>query len=289
MGIDAPMTGDRGPTKRAAVVDRLPRADLAPWHRTLRYVALRAFLAFAVRAVVRVRLEGRERLPAGPAVLCFNHLGWLDPIVLLAVLPLRPRLYLFGPKEADMHAGARNRLMTWSGVSVSFKPDRRDLLETTRRVEAVLGVGGQLAVAGEGRIHVHEDDLMPLQEGTAFFALRTGVPIVPVAITGTSWVGFGRRVTVRIGAPIPATGRATRAAVTALTWRTWRSLRAMVDADRDLEPPGRFGRRLTDLFNDWGPGGRAGASLERGPDPSGAPSGILSAGSSEPSGAGSEE
>jgi hypothetical protein len=39
----------------------------------------------------------------------------------------------------------------------------------------------------------------------------------------------------------------------------------MVASDRDLAEPGRFGRWLTDVFNDWGPGGRAAAASIRGP------------------------
>jgi hypothetical protein len=45
----------------------------------------------------------------------------------------------------------------------------------------------------------------------------------------------------------------------------------MVDGDRDLPRPGRLGRFLTDMFNDWGPGGREAASRRRGPDPADVP------------------
>ena len=54
------------------------------------------------RALFRPRLVGRERLPDGPAIYCFNHLSWIDPFVLMATLPMRPRLMFFGPKEEDM-------------------------------------------------------------------------------------------------------------------------------------------------------------------------------------------
>ncbi len=57
-------------------------------------------------------------------------------------LPWRPRLYFFGPKEEDMSQGGRNRLMTWTGTAVPFKPAKNDLLEATRRVGAVFDAGG---------------------------------------------------------------------------------------------------------------------------------------------------
>jgi 1-acyl-sn-glycerol-3-phosphate acyltransferase len=245
----------------------LPRADLSPRQQASRMLAVRLFLWIATRVVLRVRLEGRERIPAGPAMYTFNHLNWLDPIVVMAALPLRSRLYFYGPREEDMHVGGRNRIMWWSGIAVPFRPEKNDLITSVRRAEAIFRSGGKLAIAGEGRIHVHEGDLMPLQEGTAYFALRARVPIVPLAITGTSWVGFRRTVVVRVGEPIATGPRPTREAVAHYTALTWHALRAMVAKDRDPAVPGRFGRWLTDKFNDWGPGGRAFESTQFGPRP----------------------
>jgi hypothetical protein len=97
------------------------------------------------------------------------------------------------------------------------------------------------------------------------------VPIVPVAITGTSWAHFRGRVLVRIGEPILTGPRPTRQAVARYTALTWHRLRAMVADDRDLPVPGPIGRWFTDLINDWGPGGRPAASKLYGPDPADVP------------------
>lgn len=240
-------------------VDRLPRPDLAPWHRTLRYYSSRLIVALIVRLLFRLRVEGRERLPAGPALYCFNHLNWTDPFVLMAVLPMRPRLYFFGPKEEDMETGGRNRLITWSGSAVPYKPGKNDLLIATRRVDAVLRSGGVLAIAGEGRIGARESELLPLNEGTAYFAIRSGVPIIPIAINGTSWLRFGRVVRVRVGEPVATSGRPTREAIAETMRRTAESLRALLADAPDLPVPGRFGRWFTEVFNDWPEGSREAA------------------------------
>jgi 1-acyl-sn-glycerol-3-phosphate acyltransferase len=42
----------------------------------IRYWLVTAFLRLAVGAYLRLRVEGRERLPPGPAMLCFNHQSW---------------------------------------------------------------------------------------------------------------------------------------------------------------------------------------------------------------------
>ena len=208
-----------------------------------------------VRAYLRIRVEGRP-LPPGPAILCFNHQSWADPFVAVAALPACPDLWFFGPREADMSAGVRNRLITWSGRGVPFDPERSNLLEATRRVEAVLASGARLAIAPEGRIHCGERALLPVNEGVAFFALRTGVPVVPVGFSGTGWLRLGKTIRVRVGDPIHPTGRPTREAVNALTGQIRGALLALVADGRDEAPPGRLGRRMTELFNDWPEGRR---------------------------------
>ncbi len=239
-----------------AVAAERPERGISPWRRTVRYYLSRIVVSILVRAWVRVRLDGRDRLPQGPAIYCFNHLSWTDPFMLMAVLPLRPRLFFFGPKEEDMAIGGRNRLMIWTGTAIPYKPGKNDLLDATRRVGAVVRDGGVVAIAGEGRIHPRESELLPLSEGAAYFAIRSGIPLVPIAINGTSWLSFGGHVRVHVGEPQVRPGRPTRAAVEALTSETWIALHAMVADAPEMPIPGRIGRWLTERFNDWPEGSR---------------------------------
>jgi 1-acyl-sn-glycerol-3-phosphate acyltransferase len=237
----------------------LPGPNIHPFRRTLRYWLSRSAIYLITRAWLRIRFEGRERLPPGPAIYCFNHLSWLDPFILMAILPFRPRLYFFGPKEEDMAVGGRNRLMLWTGGAIPYKPGKNDLLDATRRVAAVIDSGGVIAIAGEGRIGPIEHALQPLNEGPAYFALRSRIPLVPIAINGTSWVRFGGRVRVRVGDPIVGDGRPDRAAIAATTERLRGSLLALIADAPPVERPGRVGAWLTELFDDWPEGSREAA------------------------------
>lgn len=245
-----------GETGRATRHEWLPGGHVPGWRRAVRYWSMKAVVACITRAYLRVRVEGLERLPPGPSLLCANHESWADPFVLMAALPGRPRLYWFGPKESDMSRGARNRMIVWTGTAVPYKPAKTDLREATRRVGAVFEAGGRLLIFGEGRIHALEGELLPLAEGAVFFAMRSAVPIVPIAIGGTSWLAFGRTVRVRVGEPLVPEGRPTREAVDTLTARLWCRLFELVRDDPVRPPPGRFGRWLTELFDEWPEGAR---------------------------------
>ena len=256
--------GKPGPDVAAQAIDRgrtTPAAakTLHPVRRTLRTWLTRVVSWVVVRGYLRLRLEGRGRLPGTPAIYCFNHLNWADPFLLMAILPMRPRLTFFGPMEEDMSVGGRNRLMTWTGATIPYRPGKRDLMTATRLVHAAIAAGGVVAIAGEGRIQPFESQLRPLNEGAAYFALREQVPLVPVAIHGTSWLGFGRRIRVVVGEPLVPAGRPSREHVDALTARCWSALHELVRHAPERTRPGPVGRWITERFNEWPEGDRTAA------------------------------
>ena len=229
-----------------------PAHDPLPaWRRTLRYHLTRSILWFLVRCWFRLRFEGMARLPDPPYVLVINHLSWADPMILYATWPASVRIHMYGPKEADMTVGWRNRLIGWIGHAVPFDPDKAKLLTSAKRAVAVLRAGRVLAIAGEGRLTEDEDVVLPLNEGASFFAIRAGAPIVPAAINGTRWLSFGKVVRIRVGEPIPTVGlRADRETLRAVTDRLQADLGQLVLGYPDRRVPGLFGRWLTEAFAD---------------------------------------
>lgn len=230
-----------------------PMSPQPPVPGPIRYHAVRLFLKGLASVYVRARVQGAELLPAsGPYIICFNHPSWLDPIVLAAHWPDRQRrLFIFGPREQDMSTGLRNRLITWTRRGVPFKPRSQDVMHATRHAVAVLETGACLAIAGEGRLSDHEGEILPLETGLAHFAVLARVPIVPAAIIGSRWVHFGSRVEIHIGAAVhPGDFGRGKSAAREMTDVMQERLSAMLAGVPDREPPGWFGRTLSEAFND---------------------------------------
>lgn len=170
-----------------------------------------------------LRVRGREYLPAqGGAVLCPNHLSYLDPPAVGCVLPrhtyfmAKQELFavpLLGPVIRALYA---------------FPVDRGGAdRAAVRRAIAVLEAGNFLTVFPEGG-RSPDGALQPANTGPAMFAARAGVPLIPVAVRGTDRVlprgsVFLHRGCVEIdfGPPIavpdPAAGKLDKDALRALT------------------------------------------------------------------------
>jgi hypothetical protein len=67
---------------------------------------------------------------------------------------------------------------------------------------AVLGAGGVFVQMPEGTVSGPAGRVGPFRTGAALIALRTGAPIVPLAMAGTDELYIGRRMASRI---LPAT------------------------------------------------------------------------------------
>jgi 1-acyl-sn-glycerol-3-phosphate acyltransferase len=150
-----------------------------------------------------------------------------------------------------MHTGIRNHLINWTGRGVPFKPAAQDVIDFTRRAVAVLKSGACLIIAGEGRLSDHEGEIRPLETGLAHFARMGGAPIVPAAIIGSRWIHFGSRVSISIGEPVyPADFRAGKIGSRDMTDTVQERLQALLEGVEDRDPPGWFGRTISDAFNE---------------------------------------
>ncbi|MFI0775948.1 lysophospholipid acyltransferase family protein [Streptomyces sp. NPDC021212] len=168
----------------------------------------------------RPRVLGAWRVPsAGPVILAGNHSHNVDGPMIIGTAP-RPSHFLV-KKEAFI--GPLDPFMRAVG---QVKVDRTSADRTA--ITHALGLlerGGVLGIFPEGSRG--EGDFASLRSGLAYFAVRSGAPIVPVAVLGTGEQrradGSARalprlrsRVDVVYGDPFQAgdgSGRRTRAAL----------------------------------------------------------------------------
>ncbi len=171
-----------------------------------------------VKAAWSIHVHGAEHVPAsGPAILAPNHLGFIDG-------PL-----LFGVSPRPVHTLAKHEVFLgpvgWVLRAVGQIPIDRE--QPNRNVlQAVLGLlaaGRVVAVYPEGTRGA--GDFSELRPGLAWFALRSGAPVVPVVFLGSGARGrtlgamprLRARLDVVFGAPVwvNAEGRRSRAALDA--------------------------------------------------------------------------
>lgn len=124
------------------------------------------------------RVLGAWRVPAsGPVILAVNHAHVLDGPMLMGTAP-RPVHFLI-KKEAFV--GPLGPFLERIG---QLKVDRAaaDRTAITGALD-VLAAGGVLGIFPEGTRG--EGDFASLRAGLAYFAVRSGAPIVPVAVLGS--------------------------------------------------------------------------------------------------------
>ncbi len=216
---------------------------------TPRYRLMWGIVRALVRTLFDLRVSGLEHWPAPPFQLVANHHNGFDPLIVIAVVPLEPRITWFGPREADFSRGFKNRLMAVFGGVIPYNPDRTTLTSAVRAVRRVFAADGVLGIFAEGRIGFRESDLLPFEEGAAAFAATSGVPVVPCAIVGSTDLWFRKRIEVRFGPPLATDGIRGREARAALEARIRTSLATLLP-NREPEPPRwRPLAFLTDLLN----------------------------------------
>ncbi|EPH44617.1 putative 1-acyl-sn-glycerol-3-phosphate acyltransferase [Streptomyces aurantiacus JA 4570] len=185
------------------------------------------------------RVLGAWRVPAaGPVILAVNHSHNVDGPMVMGVAP-RPTHFLI-KKEAFV--GPLGPFLRGIG---QLQVDRTTADRTAiTDALAVLREGGVLGIFPEGTRG--DGDFASLRAGLAYFAVRSGAPIVPVAVLGSTERNsrlirqlppLRSRVDVVFGDPFEAgdgSGRRTRKALDEATVRIQERLTAHLENARRL-------------------------------------------------------
>lgn len=151
------------------------------------YWAWYYFLRGVVPTAAHIKVRGLENVPkTGAFLLVSNHLSMADPPVLIGYIPRH--VHFFTKAEAFEHFPLKQILPPGEPVKVHRgRVDRQAL----RHAEELLKRGEVVGIFAEGH-RARSGEAQEARAGVVFLAQRTGVPILPVAISGTERI-FSKR------------------------------------------------------------------------------------------------
>lgn len=226
-----------------------------------------------IHSLFRVQVENLEQVPQQPAILAVNHLHHIDPLLLLSELPTQPYYYIIGDARTLYNKWWKRLVLSFAGgviplqriwkeelavinAAKSGKTELQPLaaaieqnvnpggsIQVLRQIEkivlAILAQGDSLIVFPEGKLGEKEGYLHPLKRGVVIYALRAGVPIIPVALTGTQDLFFRKQLTIRFGEPLyfPSSKRPKREEIDDALKVVQSSLQNLLPTNYQ-EPPG---------------------------------------------------
>ena len=154
------------------------------------------FLVYIFNVIVfRVKCVGQENIQnKGAYIICANHTSnWDAPIL---VSNLKRKVYVMAKAELF-----KNKFIKWLGDKRCVFPVKRGMrdIESIKYSLKLLKDGEILVIFPEGTRKGLEKN-GKAQNGVAYMAIRTGVPVIPVGIQGE--MKPFRKVKLNIGEPL---------------------------------------------------------------------------------------
>ena len=172
----------------------LPEGAIGLLHDAGRVIA-----RYHLRSVFRIRVHGRDRMPAtGPVVVVANHSSMIEPQLIFGMLPRRSAFLV----KDEMFKGAAGRFLRAIG-QIPVKRgeiDRKPLMTAV----GVLKAGGVVGIFPEGTRG--SGDVGSAERGAAWLVRSGGATVLPVATRGTLKPADGGRrwrprVDILVGEP----------------------------------------------------------------------------------------
>jgi glycerol-3-phosphate dehydrogenase (NAD(P)+) len=206
------------------------------------YWLVRAILQPAIQVWFRLGRYGREHVPReGGVILAANHKSFLDPFVIGCCV--RRPVYFVAKRELF-----DKRWQGWLLNALGAFPIRRgesdeESIETAKQIARR---GDVVVIFPEGTRIRTADELGKAKRGVGRMVLETGVPVVPIAVTGTQRARRGWRirpvkVRVRFGPALrfPSVDTASPRLAERVTDRIWPCVELQWRWLRGLEQPPR--------------------------------------------------
>lgn len=173
-----------------------------------RFSVCKWFLKLIISFFCRIELAGLDNIPGkGPAILAPNHISYFDPPIIGVAVPRKVHfMTMHNLFQRKLSAWLMNKIGAFPVIRNS--PDRRSI----EHALALLEQGAVLCIFPEGGINKTGARVKP-KAGLGLIALESGIPIIPVAISGTrrlyrlgGLLPPRTRVQIRIGEGIEPVG-----------------------------------------------------------------------------------
>jgi 1-acyl-sn-glycerol-3-phosphate acyltransferase len=183
-----------------------------------------------------VEVEGLDHVPRGEPLIVASapHRSWIDPLLLLSVLPPLPRTYFLSAAGTPGDRWWKRTAINIAGGMVPVATSGGRNREALELALAILEQGNRVGIFPEGWGAKPDPEILPLKRGVAFLSEHSGRRVLPVAVSGATDLWRGKTLRVRIAPPLPALERsADRSAEQAYVDR----LRAVLQAAAPEQPP----------------------------------------------------
>jgi len=143
---------------------------------------LRSFLWVLTHTVYRLRVEGRENIPAsGGALFVCNHLSFIDGMLLTAATHRRVRFVMY--KGIYDHPVVNPWARMTGAISISSELRPRDMIHSLREASQAIRNGEVVCIFAEGQI-TRIGHMLPFRRGFERVIKGSDAPIVPVHLDG---------------------------------------------------------------------------------------------------------
>lgn len=161
----------------------------------LYWAGVKGVMFFVNCVGVRIRVKGIERIPAGTCIFAANHTSSADAPAVVGAIPRRIAILL------------KRSLFEWPIVGQAFhlahfipvdRFNRESAIESLERATVDLRNGQSFLIYPEGT-RSPDGRLQEFKKGTAVMAIKSGVPLVPVACSNAHRIMEKRKLAIKPG------------------------------------------------------------------------------------------
>lgn len=169
---------------------------------------IKLWLSLVGKGLLRfnIEVEGLELVPRGEPLIvaAAPHWNWIDPFLILLVLPPLPRTYFLAAADATSNRWWKRILIQLAGGMVPVATRGHLNREGLELALGILECGNRVGIFPEGWGAKPDPEIMPLKRGVAFISQHSGRRVLPVALAGTTDLWRGKTFRVRIAPPLDA-------------------------------------------------------------------------------------